>query len=516
MQKTIHRKTVLFMLSGCFVFGFYMNVVLWRPWNVDPLIKSALVIDDGYRSSGGINSGSSLSLSSVQPPTQSRINVARNLRLPSSSTPLKPPPPPPPPLPPTTTITTITTTPPPTATPLPPPPPPPQPPPQPQRPTPPPPLKSRQHRKANGAVALVKLTEETVPDMKVSPRPRRQNLISPPPTPDEPDDGKSMLHHSAAYNFDLVIASKGKFSGFAIHMSKQGTYTSHQQTTDILRWALGDCRDQWNDGKLAYIRKRRLFLDVGANSGFFGLIALSLGCRAAMVEMEPTLVKRMRRSVNLNHFQDSATVIHRAISNTANNVVQLKRMQWGGLTYMREKEYEHIIRNKENQALTTTISAIIQERSQKYNDGELAAIKIDVEGAELKALQGALPLLQQLHVEGKMLPDIICEIGPLKRWRLQQQGIDEAIEVLQSLMNFKYRLFLLHDPWPWPHFQSVAPLANIMRQSWTKKYTMKHDIGEVLEIFSTAKLVKTLFTTQSDFNIWLSHRDLSHELESGV
>ena len=51
-----------------------------------------------------------------------------------------------------------------------------------------------------------------------------------------------------------------------------------------------------------------------------------------------------------------------------------------------------------DESTTTTISTILSNRV-KYDDGALVAIKIDVEGAELKALQGALPLLRKLWLQ---------------------------------------------------------------------------------------------------------------------
>ena len=223
----------------------------------------------------------------------------------------------------------------------------------------------------------------------------------------------SLLFYFLCYS---VIAKRGKFSGFGVHLTEKGTYSSHQQTTNILRWVIGD--SDCANNKYRTTRKN-LFLDVGANSGFFGLLALASGCRAAIIEFEPELASRLKRAININSFQHNAVVINQAISNQAGKIAQIKRGSWGGLTYMKEenvKIFDMDSLDSHNQARTTTITEIMNKRS-RYDDGDLIAIKIDVEGAELKALQGALPLLRRLHAKDvDLLPDIVCEIGPLSRW----------------------------------------------------------------------------------------------------
>ena len=155
-----------------------------------------------------------------------------------------------------------------------------------------------------------------------------------------------------------------------------------------------------------------------------------------------------------------------------------------------------------------------------YNDGRLTAIKVDVEGAELKALQGAIPLLKRLYEESQhrvgFLPDITCEIGPVKRWREQGQTANDAIELLEMFKTMNYRLFLLHDPWP--NFDETPMiLKKFLRKSYVKKYFVKDgDIGNVMEIQNGAEknLVNDLFRDRFDFNIWLSQRDLNNILIS--
>ena len=384
-------------------------------------------------------------------------------------------------------------------------------------------------------------TTSTTTQIPIVPR------IAPPATPPEPDDKISETKHSDKYNFDIVIATEGKYSGFSQHFSREGEYPSHQQTTMILKYVVGTCLE--NDilhPSLSKLSKQQVFLDVGANSGFFGLVALSLGCRTIFVEFEPELASRLKRSVTLpsNNFQNSATIINQAISNTAGNIAHVKRLDWGGLTYMKEEKVNQntisATMNKD-ESTTTTISTILSNRV-KYDDGALVAIKIDVEGAEIKALQGALPLLRKLWLQQEsekkqdnagqqktILPDITCEIGPLTRWEKQGQTMEDAVKLLKELVNdLNYRLFLLRDPWHHETFDTfyhqkykrsdkygsfwIGSKKNVINKEYAKVFTMSNDIGEVLEITDPERLVVELFTKENDFNIWLSHRDLANEL----
>ena len=207
-------------------------------------------------------------------------------------------------------------------------------------------------------------------------------------------------------------------------MNGNGKYSTHQQTTNVLAWAMGNCKDDATSTTTAEGRTR-LLLDVGSNSGFFGMFAMSRGCRSVLVEFEPDLAKRLRRAAFLNGFSDGrASIVHAAISNIEGNVASVRRGSWGGLTYMKETKGAggggaggQDQEESQDQIQTTTISAIMRRRAM-YDDGTLAAIKIDVEGAELKALQGALPYLMKLREQDPhvILPEITCEIGPLSRW----------------------------------------------------------------------------------------------------
>ena len=206
-------------------------------------------------------------------------------------------------------------------------------------------------------------------------------------------------------------------------MNGNGKYSTHQQTTNVLAWAMGNCKDDAVSTTTAGGRTR-LLLDVGSNSGFFGMFAMSRGCRSVLVEFEPELAKRLRRAAFLNGFSDGrASIVHAAISNKEGNVASVRRGSWGGLTYMKEikgagggqdqdQDQDQDQEDSQDQIQTTTISAIMRRRAM-YDDGMLAAIKIDVEGAELKALQGALPYLMKLREQDPhaILPDITCEIG---------------------------------------------------------------------------------------------------------
>ena len=132
-----------------------------------------------------------------------------------------------------------------------------------------------------------------------------------------------------------------------------------------------------------------VFIDAGANIGIYTVLASRLvgpAGRVISVEMMPDTADRLEMHVRLNNL-DNVTIVRNALSDSADQV----------LTAM-------VQRGKYGQAaLVNGVSTFANTNSIEVNSTTLDAIsntfkfvkliKIDVEGAELKALNGAVNLL---------------------------------------------------------------------------------------------------------------------------
>lgn len=169
--------------------------------------------------------------------------------------------------------------------------------------------------------------------------------------------------------------------------------------------------------------RARVVIDVGANAGFFSLLACASSSASKVVSFEPVphVFKRLQTHVRLNGWGDRWDVRQQAVSNVS-GVVAL-HVPHGEQPYnasLNTSGFHGVEGNLIDVATTTLDEAC----------GDLEGIdlvKIDVENHEDKVLQGMTGILQ------KWRPAIVVECipgGPIK-------------EVESILSSFGYRYFLL-------------------------------------------------------------------------
>ena len=195
----------------------------------------------------------------------------------------------------------------------------------------------------------------------------------------------------------------------------------------------------WEPNLTSFVSRRlkgdqkRTFVDVGANVGYFSLLAskfLTEG-RVVAIEAHPSIFKKLEENIKLNAESD-IEAIHRAASDRA-----------GMLNIFHA--------GSENEGATTTITNRFNDDSSLVEASTLDAlltdidisavklIKIDVEGAEYEVLKG---------MEGTLscLPDdaeVIVEITPSHEDPGRTQWI---FDYFNSLGYFAYGLSNNYDP----------------------------------------------------------------------
>ena len=165
-------------------------------------------------------------------------------------------------------------------------------------------------------------------------------------------------------------------------------------------------------------------LDIGANYGYFTLLAASLVGPAGHVyafEPNPSVASRLLENVGLNNFTNVR--LHCvAVSNVPGTVEFHVAAQHSGLSSLRPLDGE----------TATTISvhaAAIDSFADEMSHVRL--VKIDVEGAELLVLEGMKELLRYDH------PYVTLEVTD--RWIRQMHG--DASQVFALLHAFGYATY---------------------------------------------------------------------------
>jgi FkbM family methyltransferase len=141
-----------------------------------------------------------------------------------------------------------------------------------------------------------------------------------------------------------------------------------------------------------YLRKEDVFIDVGANIGYFSLIAA--GEQVSKVyafEPTPQTLSLLHENIQLNSFESCIEVVPKAVGNQNKPV---------SFTLTTETEVNHLTLKGEtsSQSITvpcTTLDSFVKQKNLSH----IAMIKVDVEGAEMLVFQGLKNMLKNKQVE---------------------------------------------------------------------------------------------------------------------
>jgi len=165
-----------------------------------------------------------------------------------------------------------------------------------------------------------------------------------------------------------------------------------------------------------------VFFDVGANVGFFSLLASTKCDHVYAFEPLPSNLKRLARNMEINGLQN-VTVIERAVGDHAGRAtLYVPESDNSGLASLNAS-----VGGKALEVPLITLDGFVRERELKQID----VMKIDIEGAEVLAFEGARELLTRNDA-----PDVIFEAHPGS----------EAAQWLKSRGYAIYE-FRLHREW---------------------------------------------------------------------
>lgn len=150
-----------------------------------------------------------------------------------------------------------------------------------------------------------------------------------------------------------------------------------------------------------YFRTSRLFLDIGANTGIYTVLACAVNPSIRVVAFEPVprIYAAFQRNVAENGFAARVTALNIALADS-NAVVPFHEAEDTTMNSLAVSGY----RGQPGQLIEVgcrTLDSVRQELNLQPD-----FIKIDVEGFEDAVLQGAVRLLTDLH------PPIVLEANP--------------------------------------------------------------------------------------------------------
>jgi len=163
----------------------------------------------------------------------------------------------------------------------------------------------------------------------------------------------------------------------------------------------------------AHLKRDSVFVDVGANVGYFSLLAAAHCTQVVSFEPNPFCVSQLRSNIELNRFQN---IDVRPIGLSDCRGTGTLHVSGGGT---------NVGAGTLNRVTGTAIPIQLETLDDQLQQTSPSLIKIDVEGAELQVLRGAARIL---HHDA---PDVICEVSEYSLRRLGSSK-DELYEFMTS------------------------------------------------------------------------------------
>jgi FkbM family methyltransferase len=205
------------------------------------------------------------------------------------------------------------------------------------------------------------------------------------------------------YLFGIFIKLSGekfKFSEsndyLTIYGDKPTLYLA-SKSSDLDKAILIDKNFYLLDWVLPAVHKESIILDIGANTGVFGLAVANMFPQNLVFLFEPhqDLIFRLVENININKLKN-ATIVNKAVSDSNGTEVfyaqDLKKSKNYGLSTLNYNAVNDEIVTKiaiESIKLDTFVRDLNLKKSQK-----ISFIKIDVQGAEPKVLAGAQDVIR--------------------------------------------------------------------------------------------------------------------------
>ena len=171
---------------------------------------------------------------------------------------------------------------------------------------------------------------------------------------------------------------------------------------------------------LHLLRKDDLFIDVGANSGSYTILACSaIGAGGYAFEPIPSAYKKLIENIRLNHIENRARCLNIGLGHERGSIAFTSNMD----------TVNHVLASGEqsNSAINVKVSTL----DEILKDQSPTLIKIDVEGYETPVLEGALETVKK-----KTLNAVIMELnGSGSRY-----GFDES-RILGMMFDYGFQTY---------------------------------------------------------------------------
>ena len=149
-----------------------------------------------------------------------------------------------------------------------------------------------------------------------------------------------------------------------------------------------------------FLRKDELFIDVGANLGMFSImVAATTGARALAFEPSPSSAEVFKRHIALNDLSDRIILLEKCVGDATGTALIKNTVEMDNFVVL------------EGTKAMPEMASVPMVRIDDVVDGKVPCLmKMDIEGFELQALNGATQLLKNRNLRAMTI-----EIAELSR-----------------------------------------------------------------------------------------------------
>jgi len=179
-----------------------------------------------------------------------------------------------------------------------------------------------------------------------------------------------------------------------------------------------------------------LVVDVGSNTGFFGLLGMTFGCNALFFDVQQKCVELVTGAIEMNKFSGTGIAKLMGISDRQETLLISTESSCNGQTYVTTQAPPNDSMKKSIRL--ETLSSVVPSQQK------ILILKIDTEGNEYKVLQGALEMFRK-----QLILNVFVEVTACCNfWKRQGVNRSQVTAVFGTIASYGYSMWVLGESQP--------------------------------------------------------------------